>query len=450
MEKEIIYEDDEIRVVWSPGRSDFVVITFGDLTFLAEGLRFFADVPLGKSEISAIGIMAKRGNWYPYKHVMKAAEAVRGKIFSYHTRISYGGSMGGYAAIKFSRLFAATGVISLCPQWSIDSAEFGGRDPGWGQHYKESMREMGIKSGDVSGDVFLFADSFDKVDMLHRRKIEENCSQVHFINVPLVGHNVTTVFAGTANLVRLLDACRTGDVVAMHAISRHSRKNHSIWHKNILQKMMQKYPRHGVDIMTRLAGENSEKLLIFKDYFLKAIDYIFRRDGIDRAMRFLRVVQAMVPNLIERQLFYAYLAQTAGARVGIFTSHESYFVFNIFESRCIHKTGALELGEIPVEVEIAGCEAVLYIRVAEAKVRLSVDDAGSVKLMDQNGKRARDAFFEIVDSGVGGLTFKAREFYICAEPDGSIVCNRREVSTWESFNFGLIAREGGCLDGMTI
>src|SRR5271168_4492658 len=100
--------------------SSFVLITFGDLIMLASGLNFFAEAPTTKSEISCVGIMAKKGNWYPVESLKAAATALASIIQGYDRRITYGGSMGGYAAIKFSRLLGATEVISLCPQWSID------------------------------------------------------------------------------------------------------------------------------------------------------------------------------------------------------------------------------------------------------------------------------------------------------------------------------------------
>ncbi len=127
----IIYDDEEIRVMWSPGADDVVLVTFGDLAILARDTRFFAETPLKKLGTAAVGIMAKRGNWYPSEHIKKASRAILDKINGYKVRILYGGSMGGYGAIKFSCLLRATHVIALCTQWSIDPLECGGVEPGW-------------------------------------------------------------------------------------------------------------------------------------------------------------------------------------------------------------------------------------------------------------------------------------------------------------------------------
>ena len=42
----VIYEDEQIRVLFWKGSSDRVVITFGDLISLAKETRYFADTPL--------------------------------------------------------------------------------------------------------------------------------------------------------------------------------------------------------------------------------------------------------------------------------------------------------------------------------------------------------------------------------------------------------------------
>ena len=44
----VIYEDEQIRVLFWKGSSDRVVITFGDLISLAKDTRYFADTPLKK------------------------------------------------------------------------------------------------------------------------------------------------------------------------------------------------------------------------------------------------------------------------------------------------------------------------------------------------------------------------------------------------------------------
>jgi hypothetical protein len=128
--------------------------------------------------------------------------------------------MGGYAAIKFSKLLGATEVISLCPQWSIDPAE-SLKNP-WGSYFVPSMTGMSIRTEDVSGSVFLFVDNTDHVDSFHSGKICGAYPATNIINVPMVGHHITTVLAGTQNLLEIIDACRARRSFDLTMIGSHS------------------------------------------------------------------------------------------------------------------------------------------------------------------------------------------------------------------------------------
>ena len=58
----VIYEDEEIKVVFWDGNAEKIIITFGDIGSLANETRYFSDTPLKKLGLSTIGFMAKRAN----------------------------------------------------------------------------------------------------------------------------------------------------------------------------------------------------------------------------------------------------------------------------------------------------------------------------------------------------------------------------------------------------
>lgn len=70
----VIYEDEQIKVLFWSGNSERIVVTFGDLISLAKETRYFADTPLKKLGLSSIGFMAKRGNWFPQQSMHLAAK----------------------------------------------------------------------------------------------------------------------------------------------------------------------------------------------------------------------------------------------------------------------------------------------------------------------------------------------------------------------------------------
>ena len=229
-----IFEDEEISVFLQEGHSDFLLVTFGDLMNLVSGTKFSADVAVGKLGLNCIGFMAKRANWYPSTSMLAALPAVRGILEGFNERILYGGSMGGYAAIKFSSMLQASHVIAYCPQWSIDQEECSGRNPGWQQYFNPSMAKMGIRSADVSGQLWIFADGLNSTDAYHASEIERAHPGTTRFNVHLVDHHVTAVFAGTQFLGSILAACRAKDSLALAQLARQARRSSAIYAGNML------------------------------------------------------------------------------------------------------------------------------------------------------------------------------------------------------------------------
>lgn len=171
------------------------MITFSDLYTRADGRRFFADIPAIKADLACIGVVAKRGNWYPKHNLEAAASVILDHIRGYESRILYGGSMGGYAAIKYSALLGATQVIAFCPQWSIDAEEC--KDivnPGWQEYFSETMRGMGVKAQDIGGRVFVFSDKYQNVDNFHYQMLAKHSSSIEFISsAPSAGNHLHAV-----------------------------------------------------------------------------------------------------------------------------------------------------------------------------------------------------------------------------------------------------------------
>ncbi|BBU62142.1 hypothetical protein MSC49_20770 [Methylosinus sp. C49] len=427
----ILYDDDEIRVIWAPADSKIVLITFGDAITPAQDHRFFADTPLRKSGISAIGVMAKRANWYPSENLRRASQIILETIADYETRVAYGGSMGGYGAVKFSRLLAVTHVIAMCPQWSIDREECDGRDPGWQQDFLPAMRGMSIRSADVAGDVFIFADSYNAIDDFHCRKIVENYPDTHFIKVPRVDHHVTTVFAGAANLRALIDGALTRDMAELRRIARQIRKSHWRWRSRILQFAMRRFPRLAA---AYLAGSDNRDLLRENwRYFPQLISHIAETDGAPRAIAFFEEFASLIPAPAEQLLIGAYLAGVTGARIAIATSHGSALVYDVSENRAIHKAGPLAPWEFLVEAEYHGAEVALLATIGGTRFPLSVTENGSLVFASKGLRES--VSFELIHNESDEFAIRHRAKYLSAIPTGAVVCDRDGPYRWEMFRF---------------
>jgi hypothetical protein len=433
----IIYDDDEIRVMWSPGSSDFVLLTFGDLVNLARDQRFFADVPVKKSEIATIGVMAKRANWYPSDSVHKASGVILDKVSGYETRVTYGGSMGGYAAVKFSRLLGASHVISLCPQWSIDPAECQGTGPGW-DYFIPTMSGMGIRPGDVAGEVFVFSDAFEKLDMFHCQMIIENYPGTHFINVPHVEHGVTMVFAGTVNLLELIDACRACDITALRRISRRTRKSHWIWQRWMLSYAIRKLPRVGIHFLSH--PDRRDLLRENWRYFPHILSHLASTVGAGRAIAFYEGFWSLLPGPVEQQMVCAYLVGVTGGRIGITTKHVSWLIYDLSENKVLHTGASPNPWEIQVEAELLDTAAALFVTVGGTRFRLSVNDKGWLDVPAIKGRGEFGFLFQIRPDEDGQFAISQGGQYLCAEPGGEVICNRNKVADWERFRFGPLPR----------
>lgn len=104
MDKQIIFEDEHIRIIFLTGSSDTLVISFGDLISRAQGMSINAEKPLFTYQHNVIGIMPKQKSWFPKRSMLEMQRQIQPILVQFKQIVGYGGSMGGYAAIKYSNL----------------------------------------------------------------------------------------------------------------------------------------------------------------------------------------------------------------------------------------------------------------------------------------------------------------------------------------------------------
>lgn len=80
----------------------------------------FGETFLAGHGLPAIHVISRDNNWYHEPDIHIALSTICDVIPSGARRITYGSSMGGYAAIRFSGSLKADTVIALSPQYSID------------------------------------------------------------------------------------------------------------------------------------------------------------------------------------------------------------------------------------------------------------------------------------------------------------------------------------------
>jgi hypothetical protein len=430
----IIYDDPHIRVIWHPGHTDYVLITFADLLITADGHRFFADKPVAKLGIACVGIVATGGNFFPKHAVQAALPAILARISGYSQRVVYGGSMGGYAAVKHSALLGATEVVALCPPWSIDPAECEGNFPGWPELMHPALEGMGTRPWEISGEVYVFADMFDQVDKFQAGMILRADPTATIINVPMVKHHVVPVFAGTEILRRLIDACRGRRKAELHAISRELRKNSERRLNGLIETAIEKHPGMTYRVMaTRRTHDIHIGALGAKNLF-PAVGYLLGRGDPDAAVRYLEWFQHELREPHDIVLAGAMQAQLLGRQAHVLTHHGTSLVYDFARRFCVHVRDITPHLHAPVRFELRDSAAALFAEVGGVRIDLHIDD--KFKLTDRLHGAPRATRFTLVSPRGNRFTMACNGLFVSAEPEGDVFCNREAAYEWEQFKVG--------------
>nr|WP_047167281.1 hypothetical protein [Sphingomonas sp. Y57] len=83
----------------------------------------FGEEFLAARGISLITILGCGNDWYQYPDMGAALAAARSALLRADRVITYGSSMGGYAAIRFADALGAHGCLAVSPQYSNDPAK---------------------------------------------------------------------------------------------------------------------------------------------------------------------------------------------------------------------------------------------------------------------------------------------------------------------------------------
>lgn len=101
-------------------------------------------------------------------------------------RIGYGGSMGGYAAIKYSKLLGLSRVVSLVPQFSIDPEVV--EDSRYNMFYHAELNaNMQVQTQDIAAncEYIVVYDPYCAEDRAHFVKLEQVIPDIKVLNALL-------------------------------------------------------------------------------------------------------------------------------------------------------------------------------------------------------------------------------------------------------------------------
>jgi hypothetical protein len=432
MPAEIIYDDDDIRVLYHPGASSYVLITFGDLLTVPDGAKFFAEAPVRKLGLTCVSFLVKNANWYAPASVTAAMPAVNARIGHFRERIIYGASMGGYGCIRHSAQLGATTVIALCPQWSVDPAQTEGRNPGWPQLFSERLRSHGTLPEQVAGDVYIFADQLDVVDKFQTELLLRIYPQAKVINVPMVEHHVTPVFAGTRNLESLIALCRAGDVKGLIRLSRAVRKDSPRRINACIQKGIDQMPRTVYKIMAARPQDDFSLVHLGGRHMARAVAYFGSISDRKAAISYIEAYRHELRDPQEIVRAGALLAHLKGRPARLLTFHNTALVFDHAQRRCTH-AAAIDGGfRSPIFLRVEGLTLTLSTTLAGMEVALYINEAGHITDIASPAL----ARFEVTPRANNNVNLNHEGRYLSTQPEGGVTCDRDTPFEWEAFWIG--------------
>lgn len=431
----ILFDDEHISVIFNKGESDYLLITFGDSLSIANGFSFFADKVASKLNLNCIGIMPKQRNWYPKDSILKSLEKINNIIKGFERIVSYGGSMGGYAAIKYSKEFCATTVIALCPQWSIDPEECEGNRSGYEKYFSENLKGMGVISNDISGDVVIIYDRTHKIDSYHADKLFSLSGKFHSIEMPLIGHHVTSAIAGTERLKNIINLSMERDWIALGNHIEIIRKSSSYRKSRLVDISCKRWPLSVINHVIKKDIINKESEGIID----KAIAFLLNEMDfwkINSALLFLknRFKESSFETLVNN---FKFLSGNGMMDIKYYkTVHQRVLAYDMFRRKItqVDYEGNLVRAGLAIPITTLnnkGKELVAIFSCGEMKFLR--ENNGLFELTDGNHEPPKDSYLEVErkNSDIINITLNGK--YVCAEKSGAVSFDRSSAKDWESF-----------------
>jgi hypothetical protein len=246
----LIHSGKDMEFFFNDGGSDYLLVTFGELAFLADGKRYWGKPMIERHNIAAIGIAARTPNWFPHQDIDEFLARHRSILDRFKGRIVLAGhSMGGYGAIKHSRRFGASTVVATVPQYTLDRSSLPNNTRPAIPYFRPELHTgMEPKPEELSGEIYIVADlghsGRPQFDAYARMALP----QIHIFNVPSTGHETVVVFARQDRFLDLVTLCRARDDSGIRRLIRTCRKGSDLRVTTIAMKAAGRRPDLAIKI----------------------------------------------------------------------------------------------------------------------------------------------------------------------------------------------------------
>lgn len=190
--RETLFRSERLHAAFVPaaagGESRPLVVTFDSLNHdLSLERPGFGEIWLWMAGYDAVHVVSSQNAWYQHGELPQLLAQVKARSLGRCATVTYGSSMGGYAAVRFAEAVGAQRAIAISPQFSVDP----GRnrfDSRWA-HHGRGIRFVWPESEPSRGeleDAFVFFDPRD-YDQLHTEALAA-LYPVRPIPIPHAGH----------------------------------------------------------------------------------------------------------------------------------------------------------------------------------------------------------------------------------------------------------------------
>ncbi len=292
----LIYEDEFGEVFFHDGPDNRTLLTFSGFGVYADGSRYWGQSAVQKLGLRCVGIIARKPNWYPAPFIAAARSAITPLLSGRVT--TYGHSMGGYAALKYSAVFGADTVLAFSPQATISPEEAPGNVTA--VYYDDALhRGMRIEALDVAGKAYVFADPYYAEDMRQLERLPRHPG-LEFVPVFFVRHSTSAACAGTALMADLLTVSLARDRPGLDALIRRGKRGSGVIHLALaLDLIARGKPDWAMKTMARAhsLGLPGAQTVPFYVTYGRALDQTGNLDGAVKAFRRAMACSPTTPRL---------------------------------------------------------------------------------------------------------------------------------------------------------
>lgn len=220
------WETSNLQARFSGWDNDTLIVFFAPMgSYVGSGPLWGEEIAekLGASSLCFAHLRSPL--WYPAGEVRCILDQALPLVKFHKQVITYGASMGAYAAIKYADALDALFAIAFSPQYSIAPSDVPAGLNRFIEFYREELHfDMRISGMDCSRPAYIFFDPRDATDLYHADLITRTCSDVVQIQTPFLSHEVVRAFAGTQRTRELLGLCLKRDLSGIQRFSNTIRR----------------------------------------------------------------------------------------------------------------------------------------------------------------------------------------------------------------------------------